>query len=67
MRDKQHSFPLRIYSRLSVWKTTKVKMCRAGGGVSTEYSLLSVFLPNRVKEIQVKKVQQTFPILSLYF
>ena len=31
MRDKQHSFPLRIYSRLSVWRTTRLKMCWAGG------------------------------------
>ena len=31
MRDKQHSFPLRIYSRLSVWRTTRLKMGWAGG------------------------------------
>ena len=31
MRDKQQSFPLRLYSRLSVWRTTRLKMCWAGG------------------------------------
>ena len=31
MRDKQHSFPLRINSRLSMWRTTRLKMCWAGG------------------------------------
>ena len=31
MRDKQHSFPLRIHSRLNLWRTTRLKMCWAGG------------------------------------
>ena len=43
MRDKQHSFPLQVHPRLK----------DVENGVSTEHSLIFVFLSNKVKKNQV--------------
>ena len=68
MRDKQHSFPFQIHSRLGVRRTSRLKNVLGGWVVSQQSTLfISVFLSNRVKEVQVGGVHLTASnIVSLF-
>ena len=67
MRDKQHSFPLPIHSRLSMWRTTRLKMCWAGGWCLNRVLSYLCFSVEQGKGNSSVRVHLTFPnIVSLF-
>ena len=63
MRDKQHSFPLRIHSRSSMWRTTRLKMCWAGGWC---FSRVLSYLCFSVEQGRVKSSEEGAASLFKY-
>ena len=66
MLDKQHSFPLRIHTRLSRWRMTRLKMCWPGGWCLNRVLSYLCFYVEQGKGNSSARVHLTFPnIVSL--